>query len=150
MLLHQFLRANSAVAKFSTTACAQGLVGHGIDMVSIERIQRVHSRFALRFTSKVLAPEERQEFGEIALRNPQQSIVYLAGRWAAKEAAYKALSQDQVLFSDIYVKRSASGQPLLDFRGSAAAAAEKLGVNRALISLTHEGDLAMASVLLSD
>jgi len=70
-------------------------------------------------------------------------------RWAAKEAAYKAFATQRIPFPEIYVgKNEYSGRPELMFEGGAAEYAEAEGVGRSFVSLSHDGDYALAQVML--
>lgn len=73
----------------------------------------------------------------------------LAARFAAKEALAKALGAPGDLhWHDAEVVREASGRPRLELRGSVLARAEQLGVREALVSLSHDGGVAVAFVTL--
>lgn len=75
---------------------------------------------------------------------------HFAGRWAAKEAAMKALGTGHargVLWRDIEVVRR-GGPPQLQLHGAAARHAARLGVKRAIVSITHCETLAIAQVML--
>ena len=74
----------------------------------------------------------------------------LAARFAAKEAFGKALGTGLagIVLKDIMVLNQRNGRPELRLRGTALAALEKSGANRAHISLTHPGDNAVALVVL--
>jgi holo-[acyl-carrier protein] synthase len=74
-----------------------------------------------------------------------------AGRFAAKEAAMKALGTGWsrgVRWRDLEVRRATSGQPVIVFHGEAQKIAEVMGVTRALVTITHIRTLAMAHVVL--
>ena len=76
----------------------------------------------------------------------------LAARWAAKEAAFKALGTgwvSGVAWTDVEVVNLPSGAPVLLFSGGAKEVADKLGVVDAKISITHCKTLAIAYVTLS-
>jgi holo-[acyl-carrier protein] synthase len=80
-----------------------------------------------------------------------EPAIHYAARFAAKEAAVKALGTGfagDVGFADVEVTRLASGQPQLRFHGGAARRVAALGVTQAWVSLTHTGDHAVAQVLL--
>lgn len=77
---------------------------------------------------------------------------HLAARFAAKEAALKALRSGlagAMTFAEIEVTRDAAGAPGLVFHGAVAAAARREGVQAASVSLSHTVDQAMAIVVLS-
>ena len=102
-------------------------------------------RYGERFLHRVFTP------GEIAYctrrRNPAP---HLAGRFAVKEAAMKALGTGHsqgVLWKDIEVVR-ASGPPRLQLQGGAARRADVMKVTRALVTITHSEKLALAQVML--
>jgi len=95
------------------------IIGTGIDLVEIARKRRSAESFAARF--------------------------------AAKEAGAKALGTGisfGVSWLEIEVAREAGGRPTLQFHGRAAEIARHLGVARAALSITHTGEVAMASVIL--
>jgi holo-[acyl-carrier protein] synthase len=79
---------------------------------------------------------------------------HYAARLAAKEAAYKALSGNDlaraVSWKDIEVVVRDDGQPLLEFHGHAKKRAGELGVTRAWVTLTHSETTAAAVVVLED
>ena len=121
------------------------IVGLGIDMTELARIRAAHARFGRRFLEKFLAP------GELAALAPHPPIAFLAGRFAAKEAAVKALGTgfaEGISMLDVEVLRRPSGQPELRLSGSAARRAEALGVKSMHLSLSHERDIAGAVVVL--
>jgi holo-[acyl-carrier protein] synthase len=121
------------------------ILGLGFDATDIPRIRKTFDRYGDRFLQRVFTD------GEIAYctrrRNP---VPHLAGRFAAKEAAMKALGTGHsrgVLWKDIEVVR-AGGPPQLRLHGGAARQAERLHVRSSLLTITHSDALAMAQVLL--
>jgi holo-[acyl-carrier protein] synthase len=121
------------------------ILGIGIDATDIPRVAELLDKYGARFLHRVFTP------GEIAYctkrRNPAP---HLAGRFAVKEAAMKALGTGQsqgVLWKDIEVVR-VGGPPRLELHGGAAARAASMRVTRSLVSITHSDSLAMAQVLL--
>jgi holo-[acyl-carrier protein] synthase len=120
------------------------VVGLGIDVASIERIRRSLERYGDRIWARVLTVQERAD-----LEGRANKAEALAGRFAAKEAATKALGAPvDVGFHDLEVRRSASGAPELHLLGQAQVHAERLGVRRTLISITHDAGVAAAVVIL--
>jgi len=122
------------------------LVGTGIDLTEIPRIQKSIARFGDRFLDRIYTPREKAYC--LRKRNSAESF---AARFAAKEAAAKALGTGisyGVTWLEIEITREPSGRPGLAFHGRAAQLASRLGVVRAALSLTHTDDLAMASVAL--
>lgn len=120
------------------------IVGLGIDVASVARVARALERFGDRFWERILTERERAE-----LRGRGDRAVALAGRFAAKEAASKALGGPRdVWWQDVEIRRGPLGAPLLELSGSATAHAARLGVARALISITHDAGVAAAVVIL--
>lgn len=124
------------------------ILGSGIDLVEIARIQQSLERFGQRFLDRVYTEAEQA----YCLRK-RKAAESFAARFAAKEAGAKALGTGisrGVNWLEIEVIREPGGRPTLRFHGRAAQIAEHLGVAHAALSLTHTGDLAMASVVLED
>lgn len=122
------------------------VLGVGIDLVEVERIAQSLSRFGQRFLSRVYSAEEQRYC--MAKRFPAPS---LAARFAAKEAAAKALGTGisrGVGWQQIEVRRAPGRAPELEFSGVAAGLASQLGVRRVLLSLTHTAEHAQAFVVL--
>ena len=121
------------------------IIGLGFDATDIPRVREVVARHGERFLHRVFTEVE------IAYctrhRDPVPS---LAARFAAKEAAMKALGTGHsrgVLWKDIEVFRD-GGPPQLRLTGGAARRFEAMGARRSLLTLTHAETLAMAQVLL--
>jgi holo-[acyl-carrier protein] synthase len=124
------------------------IVGSGIDLTEIDRIQRSIDRFGSRFLNRVYTAAEQA----YCLRK-RKSAESFAARFAAKEAGAKALGTGiakGVNWLEIEVIREPSGRPSLRFHGRAAQFAERLAVAHSALSLTHSGNLAMASVILEN
>jgi holo-[acyl-carrier protein] synthase len=124
------------------------IVGSGIDLVEIERIQHSMDRYGQRFLDRVYTVAEQT----YCLRK-RKAAESLAARFAAKEAGAKALGtgiSHGVNWLEIEVVREPSGRPTLRFHGRAAEFAARLGAARAALSITHTAELAMASVVLED
>ena len=122
------------------------IVGSGIDLAEIARIQHSVERYGQRFLDRVYTASEQAYC--LRKRNSAES---LAARFAAKEAGAKALGTGisyGVNWLEIEVVREPSGRPTLKFHGRAAEFAAHLGAVRAALSITHTGTLAMASVVL--
>jgi holo-[acyl-carrier protein] synthase len=122
------------------------IVGSGIDMVEIRRIQHSMDRHGKRFLDRVYTAAEQAYC--LRKRNSAESF---AARFAAKEAGAKALGTGisyGVSWLEIEVVREPSGRPTLRFHGRAAQFAKRLGVVRTALSITHTAELAMASVVI--
>jgi holo-[acyl-carrier protein] synthase len=131
---------------------------HGIDIIEIARVEKALARWGERFARRVFTPGELADCGD-----PHgYRAASLAARWAAKEAAAKALgiglrglaarrSDDTQLIRaglhEIEVRRGQHGQPELLLHGVAAARAVALGMRSLALSLSHERAYALASVV---
>ncbi len=124
------------------------IIGSGIDMVEIGRIQHSMDRYGRRFLDRVFTGDEQAYC--LRKRNSAESF---AARFAAKEAGAKALGTGisfGVNWLEIEVVREPGGRPNLRFHGRAAQIAASMGVVRAALSITHTAELATASVVLED
>jgi holo-[acyl-carrier protein] synthase len=124
------------------------IVGSGIDLAEIGRIQQTIERYGSRFLDRIYTAAEQA----YCLRKRKSSESF-AGRFAAKEAGAKALGtgiSHGVNWLEIEVVREPGGRPALKFHGRASQIAARLGVAHAALSITHTADLAMASVVLED
>jgi holo-[acyl-carrier protein] synthase len=122
--------------------------GLGIDIVETERIRQVIERHGEQFLNRVYTPAE-QAIGKIRA----SAHHFYAGRWAAKEAAAKALGcgiGQECSFNEIEVVDSPIGVPSLVFSGSAARTAAALGMKNVRVSITHEREYAAAVVIIEE
>ncbi|MFV0349911.1 MAG: holo-[acyl-carrier-protein] synthase [Halodesulfovibrio sp.] len=120
------------------------ITGLGLDVCELDRIERSWKRFGEKFAARILHPNE------LALL-PSSPVAYLASRFAAKEAAVKALGTGftgGIWFTQIEVAKEASGKPALRLHGNAAERARELGATTLHISLTHGKGVASAVVIL--
>lgn len=121
-------------------------IGIGIDVIQNDRIAESLKRFGDRFLNRVYAPAEI-EYCEGCARPD----IHFAARFAAKEAAFKALGTGWakgVRWRDIEVRRLPSGQPELLLHGVALERASALGATRFHVSLTHDHTVSAAIVVL--
>jgi holo-[acyl-carrier protein] synthase len=120
------------------------ILGLGIDVASITRMQAVLTRYGDRLWTRILTSREQVVLGE-----RRDRATALAGRWAAKEAAVKAFSgRAGAIWHDFEIGRGPLGEPEMRFFGRAAQVAELIGVGRALVSITHDAGVAAAVVVL--
>lgn len=120
------------------------IVGVGIDIAELDRVGASYRRFGDKFSARVLTPAERALL-------PANPVAYLASRFAAKEAAVKALGtgfSGGITFQDIEILPAPTGKPLLHLRNQARQRAEDLGVRQAHLSISHGRDNAVAVVVL--
>ncbi len=119
---------------------------HGIDVVDISRIRRLLESHGEHFCARVFTESERRYAdGGGAGRTERY-----AARFAAKEAVFKALGcgwAGGTSWTDVSVSHQPGGAPVLTLSGQSAAHADALGISKWVISLSHAGDIAMASVI---
>lgn len=122
------------------------VIGLGTDIVSVARIGNLVDRHGARFLDRIYTAAEQQ----VLQRHRPAAHAALAARWAAKEACVKALGPraSQIPYRLIEVVKAPSGQPQLALHGVAAQALEAAGASRALVTLSHEHDHAVATVIL--
>lgn len=121
------------------------IVGHGIDVVEIDRIQRMLDDHSDRFLERCFTPEERFH-GEGGRRYAE----HIAARFAAKEAAMKALGTGLsagITWMDFSVRHEPGGRPMLVVGGEAARLAWHHHIDEWHVSLSHTDRVAMASVI---
>jgi holo-[acyl-carrier protein] synthase len=124
------------------------IVGIGLDLVELERVRDLVARRGDRALARLFTPGEA-EYAALAA----DPVPRLAARLAAKEAAYKALSGNDLArgigWRELEVVSLGAGRaPDLRLHGAAARRAVELGVTRAWLTLTHERATAAAMVVL--
>jgi holo-[acyl-carrier protein] synthase len=122
------------------------ILGHGIDIVETARIRRLFEEHGERFLERVYTPIERA----YADQSHKRRFEHLAGRFAAKEAVLKVLGtgwRGGIAWTDIEIRNEASGQPVVVLTGECARIAEKLGIARWLVSISHIETHATASAI---
>jgi holo-[acyl-carrier protein] synthase len=121
------------------------IIGLGLDATDIERIADTLERYGERFLHRIFTD------GEVAYcTRRREPAIHLAGRFASKEAAMKALGTGHsqgVLWRDVEVIRR-GGPPQLVFHGGAARRFQAIGGRSSLLTITHSDKLALAQVLL--
>jgi len=121
------------------------IVGLGMDIASIARIARSLERYGPRFAERILTPRELEE---LAGRHGDYPTA-VAGRFAAKEALSKALGGPRdVWWQSVEIRKGALGAPEMHLSGPAQVHADRLGVTRCLVTITHDAGVAAAVVVL--
>jgi len=121
------------------------IIGHGIDLTSVERIQKLLEDHGDRFLTRCFTADE-----QAYCHDRREAPLHYSARFSAKEAVLKALGTGLrfgIQWTDIEVQKDALGQPFLKLHGKAAEIAAKLGITRWLVSLTHTAGMAAASVI---
>ncbi|HUR34304.1 MAG TPA: holo-ACP synthase [Vicinamibacterales bacterium] len=121
------------------------IIGLGIDATDIPRIVATIERYGDRFIQRIFTD------GEIAYcMRRRHPAIHFAGRFAAKEAAMKALGTghtQNVLWRGVEVVRK-GGPPRLEFHGGAKRRFDAMGAGSSLLTITHSDTLAIAQVML--
>ena len=121
------------------------IVGLGLDIAEIDRIEAAIKRHGAPFLERLFTPAEMAY-----CESHKGKYERYAARFAAKEAAMKALGtgwSHGVRWRDIEVARQPSGKPTLRLAGVAAEIARRMGVKNISLSITHSGNLALAEVI---
>lgn len=122
------------------------ILGIGIDLAEVDRLEAAIARYGERFLNRVYTEAERRY-----CESKPNKFERFAGRFAAKEAAMKAIGtgwKRGVAWREFEVMRAVSGQPIIVFHGRAAEIAKGLGVKKALVTISHSEANAIAQVLL--
>jgi len=124
------------------------IVGLGLDIAEIDRIEAAITRHGAPFLERLFTPAEIAYCERFKNRYERY-----AGRFAVKEAAMKALGTGWsrgVRWRDIEVMREPSGKPGLRLEGAAREIADGLGVKHISVTITHSGNLALAQVIFEN
>lgn len=122
------------------------VVGIGVDVVSLDRIARALSRTE-GFLERIYTEDERAACGDLA---ENTRLARLASRFAAKEAFYKAAGSAQkgLTWQDAAVESDGESPPRLILSERGRQALEALGAKYVRLSLSHDGGVALAMVVL--
>ncbi|MBL0920840.1 MAG: holo-ACP synthase [Phycisphaerales bacterium] len=121
------------------------MVAHGVDIVRVDRIARMLEEHGERFLERCFTEQEAAYQADSRRR-----AEHLAARFAAKEAAFKALGVGwgaDASWTEAEVVKRPSGEPALVVRGRLADLARRKGVRAWFLSLSHTEGLAVASVI---
>ncbi len=124
------------------------IFGIGTDIVEIERIENIIARFGMAFCYKVLHAKEIEVMPSI---ESARCVPWIAARFAAKEAAVKAMGiglRNGITLKSVAVVSNNLGKPELLFFDKAKTFIENKGVTHAHVSLSHERKNAIAYVVL--
>jgi holo-[acyl-carrier protein] synthase len=122
--------------------------GIGVDVVKVERLHQSLERFGRRMEARLFTDAELEY-----CRRHKDPLPHLAARFAAKEAAFKAIGtglSNGVGWKHAEVIQPGGQQPRLEFHGAALERFQQLGCRSSHLSLTHDGGLAIACVVLED
>ena len=118
------------------------IAGIGVDIVQIARLEAALERTP-ELAVRLFTAAERA-----AVRDRRPPAQSLAGCFAAKEALAKVLGAPSGLrWTDAEVVHNKAGRPFLSVQGTVAAAAERLGIRRLHLSLSHDGGMCIAMIV---
>lgn len=120
------------------------ITGIGTDILQISRMERSMRRTA-RLPERILTPLELEQF-----QNTKRQVLFLAKRFAAKEAAVKALGTGigrGVSWQHLEISHDELGRPLVALSGGAKARADQLGIARLHLSYSDEQEYVVAFVV---
>jgi len=122
------------------------IVGCGIDLVKVERIEKIIKRWGNSFTSRIFTSLE----GEYCEKKKINKFQSYAGRFAAKEALLKSLGLGLkgANWKEIEVGNDKLGQPIIDISGKLKNIASAKGVSKYFVSISHTREYAIAQVIL--
>ncbi len=122
------------------------IIGCGIDLVKIERIEKIVKKWGNNFIFRIFTSLER-EYCEKKKGNKYQSY---AGKFAAKEALLKALGLGlrEANWKEIEIKNNELGQPVIDTSGKLKNVVSAKEVSKYFISISHTKEYAVAQVIL--
>jgi len=121
------------------------IIGMGVDIAEVDRIRAAIERHGETILRRIYTQKERAYCEQF--KNKYERF---AGRFAAKEAAMKALGtgwRRGVRWVDLEIVREMSGRPTLALAGEAAKIAAQLGVKHIVLSITHTENQALAQVI---
>ncbi|GAD78560.1 holo-ACP synthase [Vibrio ezurae] len=122
------------------------IVGLGTDIAEIERVEKALNRTGITFAQRILTESEMAQFETLKLK-----AKFLAKRFAAKEAASKALGTgiaQGVSFQDFAISNDEWGKPQLHLSGKALEISKQLGAKHVHLSISDERHYAVATVIL--
>ena len=121
------------------------IVGTGVDILETSRVEEALQKHGERFAKRVCTPAEIAYCGKF-----KNQAERLAARFAAKEAAFKALGTGWsagVRWVDVEITHSPRGKPELILRGQAEEIARRMGVIRTAVSISHSDRYVVAQVI---
>lgn len=121
-------------------------MAHGVDMVDCSRLAASVEKFGQKFLDRIYTPIE-QEYCKTRKKSEIQS---LAGRFAVKEAVLKVIGtgwRDGIAWTDIEIRNEPSGQPVVTLRGKCREIAERQGIQKIIVSISHIQTHAIASAI---
>lgn len=122
------------------------IVGIGIDLVKISRMEKIKTRWRQNFLDRIFTEKEQAYCLQF-----QKPHVHFSGRFAIKEALLKALGtglRDGIRWTDIETLNDQAGKPFVQLTGHAKRLSDNLDVQKILSSISHDHDYAIAQIIL--
>jgi holo-[acyl-carrier protein] synthase len=122
------------------------ILGVGIDLVEIPRLEKALERWGDRLIKRIFTHDEWR-----ACASRTKLAECLAGRFAAKEAFFKALGTglaQGMSWTDVEIVRGEDSEPRIHTRGKAHELVRNRGMRRIWLSLSHQGEYSVAAVVL--
>jgi holo-[acyl-carrier protein] synthase len=127
-----------------------GIAGIGTDLLRVGRIERIYARHGDRLAQRILGAEEQQVHARRAARDPRRGILYLATRFAAKEAFSKAIGLGihmPMTWSRVQILNRRGGAPEIRLSGPLKDWYDaRFGASH--VSVTDESDMVAAFVVV--
>ena len=123
-----------------------GIVGIGTDLIEVGRIAEMMERHGERFVERIFTKDEIEY-----CQRRKRSSMHFAGRFAVKEAVFKALGtgwNHGVGWQQVETLSEESGKPVVGLSGRAAEVAKELKVRSVHVSISHTNEQAVAYVIL--
>tara|TARA_B100000401_G_C52604213_1_gene623514 strand:- start:181 stop:564 length:384 start_codon:yes stop_codon:yes gene_type:complete len=115
----------------------------GIDLVKVERIKKIYSKFEYRFLEKLFSKKEIEQI----VKSGKNEIIKIAGKFSCKEAAAKALGTGisrGLTFKDFEILTTTSGQPKINLKGKAKKIIQNIESSN--VSISHDGEYLVSVV----
>lgn len=122
------------------------IVGIGTDVIQVQRVRNAMERYGDRFLRRIFTELEIEYCS-----GRKNSALHYAGRFAAKESAFKAMGRGwggDLGWKDIEISNEPSGAPRIHFHGKALELVQEKKVCRAYVSISHVEELATAIVVM--
>jgi holo-[acyl-carrier protein] synthase len=124
---------------------AMAIIGHGVDVVEVGRINDLIERHGEHFLHRCFTTGETDY-----CREYRDSSIHFAGRFAAKEAIVKALGtgfRGRIAWTDMEILPDSKGKPVLRLTGHTACVSQQAGITAWHISISHTAQIAFASAI---
>ena len=115
----------------------------GIDLVKVERIKKIYSKFQYRFLEKMFSKKEIEQI----VKSGKNKIIKITGKFSCKEAAAKALGtgiSKGLTFKDFEILTTTSGQPKIKLKGKAKKIIQNIESSN--VSISHDGEYLVSVV----